>query len=95
MKLAMVAPIAWHTPPKHYGPWELIASLLTGGLVARGVEVALFAALDSVTAAAHDGVCPHPYVDENQVVFPGSVGPRRRADVLSDAAALLHPISPE
>jgi glycosyltransferase involved in cell wall biosynthesis len=33
-----------------------------------------------------------PHVDGNQVVFLGSVGPRRRADVLGDAAALLHPI---
>jgi len=29
MKLAMLAPIAWRTPPEHYGPWESIASLLT------------------------------------------------------------------
>ena len=41
MKLAMLAPIAWRTPPKHYGPWESIASLLTEGLVARGVDVTL------------------------------------------------------
>ena len=27
----MLAPIAWRTPPKHYGPWESIASLLTEG----------------------------------------------------------------
>ncbi|HWM98600.1 MAG TPA: glycosyltransferase, partial [Streptosporangiaceae bacterium] len=33
-----------------------------------------------------------PHVDGDQVVFLGSVGPRRRADVLGDAAALLHPI---
>jgi hypothetical protein len=51
MKVAMLAPIAWRTPPKHYGPWESIAGLLTEGLVARGVDVTLFATLDSVTAA--------------------------------------------
>jgi glycosyltransferase involved in cell wall biosynthesis len=33
-----------------------------------------------------------PHVDGDQVIFLGSVGPRRRADVLGDAAALLHPI---
>ncbi len=60
----MLAPIAWRTPPKHYGPWESIASLLTEGLVARGVDVSLFATLDSVTAAALDGVCPHGYVED-------------------------------
>ena len=33
--------------------------------------------------------CP---IDGDQVIFLGSVGPQRRADVLGDAAALLHPI---
>ena len=33
-----------------------------------------------------------PHVDGDQVIFLGSVGPRRRADVLGDAAVLLHPI---
>src|SRR5258708_30970123 len=67
MKLAMLAPIAWRTPPKHYGPWESIASLLTEGLVSRGVDVTLFATLDSVTAAALDGVCPHGYAEDAQL----------------------------
>ena len=53
----MLAPIAWRTPPEHYGPWESITSLLTEGLVARGVDVTLFATLNSVTAAVLDGVC--------------------------------------
>jgi glycosyltransferase involved in cell wall biosynthesis len=61
VKIAMLAPIAWRTPPEHYGPWESITSLLTEGLVARGVDVTLFATLDSVTAAVLDGVCPHGY----------------------------------
>ncbi len=63
----MIAPIAWRTPPEHYGPWESIASLLTEGLVARGVDVTLFATLDSVTAAALDGVCPHGYAEDPQL----------------------------
>jgi glycosyltransferase involved in cell wall biosynthesis len=67
MKLAMLAPIAWRTPPKHYGPWESIASLLTEGLVARGVDVTLFATLDSVTAAALDGVCPRGYAEDAEL----------------------------
>src|ERR1700730_18067402 len=67
MKLAMLAPVAWRTPPKHYGPWESIASLLTEGLVARGVDVTLFATLDSVTAAALDGVCPHGYAQDAEL----------------------------
>ena len=35
VRVAVIAPIAWRTPPRHYGPWELFASLLTEGLVAR------------------------------------------------------------
>jgi hypothetical protein len=67
MKVAMIAPIAWPTPPEHYGPWESIASLLTEGLVARGVDVTLFATLNSVTAAALDGVCPRGYAEDAQL----------------------------
>jgi glycosyltransferase involved in cell wall biosynthesis len=33
-----------------------------------------------------------PQVDGDRVVFLGSVGPERRAEILGDAAALLHPI---
>lgn len=64
MRIAMLGPIAWRTPPTHYGPWELVTSLLTEGLVRRGVDVTLFATLDSVTAAALDGVSPHGYAED-------------------------------
>ncbi len=47
----MLAPISWRTPPRHYGPWEQFASLLTEGLVARGHDVTLFATGDSITSA--------------------------------------------
>jgi glycosyltransferase involved in cell wall biosynthesis len=64
MRVALLGPIAWRTPPLHYGPWELITSLLAEGLTTRGVDVTLFATLDSVTAATLDGVCPTGY-EEN------------------------------
>jgi glycosyltransferase involved in cell wall biosynthesis len=67
MKVAMLGPIAWRTPPRHYGPWELITSLLTEGLTARGVDVTLFATLDSVTKAALDGVCPAGYEESPEI----------------------------
>jgi glycosyltransferase involved in cell wall biosynthesis len=51
LRIAVLAPIAWRAPPRHYGPWELFASLLTEGLVARGLDVTLFATGDSVTSA--------------------------------------------
>jgi glycosyltransferase involved in cell wall biosynthesis len=67
MKVAMLAPIAWRTPPRHYGPWEQVTSLLTEGLVEHGVEVTLFATLDSLTTATLDGVCPHGYAEDPQL----------------------------
>jgi glycosyltransferase involved in cell wall biosynthesis len=50
--VAVLAPIAWRTPPRHYGPWEQFASLLTEGLVSAGHHVTLFATADSITTAA-------------------------------------------
>jgi glycosyltransferase involved in cell wall biosynthesis len=67
MKIALLGPIAWRTPPLHYGPWETITSLLAEGLVARGVDVTLFATLDSQTKATLDGVCPSGY-EENPAI---------------------------
>ncbi|WP_448662366.1 glycosyltransferase family 4 protein [Sphingomonas sp. CJ20] len=64
MKIAMIAPIAWRTPPRHYGPWELVTSLLTEALVARGIDVTLFATQDSVTAGTLAGVVPAPYEED-------------------------------
>lgn len=67
MKIAMLAPIAWRTPPRHYGPWELVTSLLTEALVARGVDVTLFATLDSHTAGTLAGVVPAPYSEDPSI----------------------------
>lgn len=64
MKVAMLAPVAWRCPPTHYGPWEQVASLLTEGLVALGVDVTLFATLDSLTSARLAGVVPHGYAED-------------------------------
>ncbi|MGH9041521.1 MAG: hypothetical protein ACRDZ3_14960 [Acidimicrobiia bacterium] len=51
LRVAVLAPISWRVPPRHYGPWEQFASLLTEGLTARGVDVTLFATADSLTTA--------------------------------------------
>ena len=63
----MLGPIAWRTPPVHYGPWERVTSLLTEGLVARGVDVTLFATADSVTTADLDAVAPHGYAEDPEM----------------------------
>ena len=60
----MLAPISWRVPPRHYGPWELVVSLLTEGLVERGVDVTLFATADSITSATLDAVCPRPLMED-------------------------------
>jgi glycosyltransferase involved in cell wall biosynthesis len=67
MRIAMLAPISWRTPPRHYGPWELVTSLLTEALVARGVDVTLFATLDSYTAGTLAGVVPAPYSEDPSI----------------------------
>ena len=64
LRVAMLAPISWRVPPRHYGPWELVVSRLTEGLVARGIEVTLFATADSVTAARLEAVCPRPLSED-------------------------------
>jgi glycosyltransferase involved in cell wall biosynthesis len=63
----MLAPISWRTPPRHYGPWELVTSLLTEALVARGIDVTLFATLDSQTAGKLGGVCAAPYSEDPSI----------------------------
>jgi glycosyltransferase involved in cell wall biosynthesis len=69
MHIAMLSPIAWRTPPHHYGPWENVASLLTEGLVSRGHDVTLFATADSQTSARLHAVCPQGY-EENRSLIP-------------------------
>lgn len=64
LRVAVLAPISWRTPPRHYGPWEQFASLLTEGLVTRGVDVTLFATADSVTAAHLAGTAPTGYSED-------------------------------
>ena len=67
MKIAMLAPIAWRTPPRHYGPWERVTSLLTEELVKRGVDVTLFATGDSITSGRLSSVCPRGYEEDPRV----------------------------
>jgi len=67
MRVAMLAPISWRTPPRHYGPWELVTSLLTEALVAKGVDVTLFATADSVTAGKLEAVVPAGYSEDRNL----------------------------
>src|ERR1700749_1653669 len=64
MKIAILAPVAWRTPPRHYGPWEQVASNITEGLIKLGVEVTLFATGDSITAGKLDSICDKGYEED-------------------------------
>ena len=64
MRIAVLSPIAWRTPPRHYGPWEQMASNVTEGLVKAGMEVTLFATADSLTSAKLEAVVPTGYEED-------------------------------
>ena len=68
MNIGILAPIAWRTPPQHYGGWELVASQLTEGLVRRGHAVTLFATADSLTDARLESICPHPLTQAGSIL---------------------------
>jgi glycosyltransferase involved in cell wall biosynthesis len=68
MHIAMLSPIAWRTPPRHYGPWESVVSLLTEGLVSRGYNVTLFATGDSVTSGKLHAVCARGYEEDHSII---------------------------
>lgn len=69
MKVGILAPIAWRIPPKAYGPWEQVVASLAAGLVARGVDVTLFATSDAETPARLEAVVPNP-LNENPDLDP-------------------------
>lgn len=67
IKVAVLSPISWRTPPRHYGPWESVVSLLTEELVRMGLDVTLFATGDSQTGGKLVAVCPRPYSEDPAV----------------------------
>ncbi len=67
MRIAVLSPISWRTPPRHYGPWESVVSLLTEELVRLGLDLTLFATGDSQTSGKLVAVCPRPYSEDDSV----------------------------
>jgi glycosyltransferase involved in cell wall biosynthesis len=67
LRVGMLAPVARRVPPLHYGPWERVVSILTEGLVARGVDVTLFATADSRTRARLVAVAPRGYAEDRSI----------------------------
>lgn len=67
MRVAILSPIAWRTPPRHYGPWERVVSLLTEGLVKKKIDVTLYATGDSLTSAKLRSICKTPYEEDKNI----------------------------
>jgi len=67
--IAILAPIAWRTPPRAYGAWETVAANITEGLVKRGWHVTLFATKDSVTNANLAAIIEKGY-EEDKTQIP-------------------------
>jgi glycosyltransferase involved in cell wall biosynthesis len=58
LRLAVLAPISWPSPPPGYGPWEQVASDIADGMAARGLDVTLFATGNSQSRAHVSSVVP-------------------------------------
>jgi glycosyltransferase involved in cell wall biosynthesis len=67
MKIAILSPVAWRTPPRKYGPWEQVTSNITEGLVEIGIDVTLFATADSITKGKLQSVCKYSYSEHTEL----------------------------
>jgi len=63
MKVAILSPIAWRTPPAKYGPWEQVASNIAEGLVEKNIDVTLFATGNSITGGKLQYVSKYAYCE--------------------------------
>jgi glycosyltransferase involved in cell wall biosynthesis len=69
MKIAILSPIAWRTPPLKYGPWEQVASNIAEGLIEQGIDVTLFATGNSKTKGKLQFISETAYA-ENPSIEP-------------------------
>ena len=58
LRVGLLAPITWPTPPPGYGPWEQIAFNIADGMGRRGVDVTLFATGNSSFQGTLQSVVP-------------------------------------
>src|SRR5579859_758914 len=68
-RVAVLAPVAWRTPPRQYGAWETVAGNIAEGLVSHGWNVTLFATKDSITRAHLHAVVDRGY-EEDPAIDP-------------------------
>ncbi|MGV3685254.1 MAG: glycosyltransferase family 4 protein [Daejeonella sp.] len=64
MRVAILSPIAWRTPPRHYGPWEQMAYNIAEGMVKAGIDISLFATGDSITSGKLNYVVDTGYEED-------------------------------
>ena len=67
MKIAILSPVTWRTPPLKNGPWEQVASNIAEGLVEKGFEVTLFATGNSITKGKLSSVCERPCAEDSSI----------------------------
>jgi glycosyltransferase involved in cell wall biosynthesis len=91
-RIAILAPVAWRTPPRAYGAWETVASNITEGLVARGWNnVTLFATKESITKAKLVGWVDKGYEeDKSQIPLVSTVLHISKVMELADQFDLIH-----
>lgn len=64
MKIALLSPVAWRTPPRQYGPWEQVVATLAEQLVAKDIDVTVFATGDSTPAGKLDYCVETAYAED-------------------------------
>jgi glycosyltransferase involved in cell wall biosynthesis len=64
MKVAILSPIAWRTPPLKYGPWEQVTSNIAEGLISQGIDVTLFATGNSKTKGKLQSISETAYAED-------------------------------
>jgi glycosyltransferase involved in cell wall biosynthesis len=62
-----LAPVAWRTPPVHYGPWEQVAYNIAEGACSYGVDVTLFATADSFCSGKVKSICQKSYEEDKNI----------------------------
>ncbi|HSF52343.1 MAG TPA: glycosyltransferase family 4 protein [Algoriphagus sp.] len=67
MRIAILSPIAWRTPPLNYGPWEQVASNIAEGLLERKIDVTLFATGNSITQGKLQFVTQEGYAENPEI----------------------------
>ncbi|MHC4417990.1 MAG: glycosyltransferase family 4 protein [Planctomycetota bacterium] len=91
-RIAVLAPVAWRTPPRAYGAWETVASNITEGLVARGWKnTTLFASKESITSARLVGWIEKGYEeDKTQIPLVSTCLHISKVMELADEFDLIH-----